>query len=150
LGFGSFALVQAAFGQGASSTSAPPRIASALLQAAKEEPNPEVRAQLAATARRLPASQGLPIAAALLARDEDLADPYIPLLCWWVLEHHLAANREDVLELFVAPENRAFWDRPMVFEHILPRLMRRFAAEGRRQDLLICARLLRSAPTPKH
>jgi putative heme-binding domain-containing protein len=28
--------------------------------------------------------------------------------------------------------------------------MRRFAAEGRRQDLLVCARLLRQAPAPKH
>src|SRR5206468_1231458 len=99
------------------------------------------------TARRLPARQGLPIAAALLARDGDLGDPYIPLLCWWALEHHLAANRDDVLALF---EDPAFWDRPMVFEHILPRLMRRFAAEGRRQDLLVCASLLRQAPAPKH
>jgi len=119
----------------------------ALLQAATNETNPEVRAQLAATARRLPARQGLPIAAALLARDGDLGDPYIPLLCWWALEHHLAANRDDVLALFADP---AFWDRPMVFEHILPRLMRRFAAEGRRQDLLVCASLLRQAPAPKH
>jgi putative heme-binding domain-containing protein len=131
----------------AEGTSAPPRVASALLQAARSESDPEVRAQLAATARRLPARQGLPIAAALLARDGDSADPYIPLLCWWVLEHHVAANRDDVLALFADP---AFWDRPMVFEHILPRLMRRFAAEGRRQDLVVCARLLRQAPTPRH
>ncbi|MGH6962278.1 MAG: HEAT repeat domain-containing protein, partial [Dongiaceae bacterium] len=118
-----------------------------MLQAATSESDPEVRAQLAATARRLPARQGLPIAAALLARSEDSADPYIPLLCWWALEHHLAANRDEVLALFADP---AFWDRPMVFEHILPRLMRRFAAEGRRQDLLVCARLLRQSPAPKH
>jgi len=122
-------------------------MASALLQAATSESDPEVRAQLAATARRLPARQGLPIVAALLARDGDSTDPYIPLLCWWVLEHHLATNRDDVLALFADP---TFWDRPMVFEHILPRLMRRFAAEGRRQDLLVCARLLRQAPAPKH
>src|SRR5262249_22507994 len=66
LGFVSTAFMAAARGAPASggSGSAPPRIASALLQAAKEEPNPEVRAQLAATARRLPASQGLPIVAA--------------------------------------------------------------------------------------
>jgi putative heme-binding domain-containing protein len=126
---------------------APQKTASALVQAAESETDPEVRAQLAATARRLPARQGLPVAAALLARDGDSTDPYIPLLCWWALEHHLAANREDVLALFADP---AFWDRLMVFEHILPRLMRRFAAEGRRQDLLVCARLLQQAPGPKH
>jgi putative heme-binding domain-containing protein len=37
-----------------------------------------------------------------------------------------------------------------VQEHILPRLMRRFAVEGRRQDLLICAGLLRAATSPRH
>lgn len=86
------------------------RISSALLQSAKNETDPEVRAQLAATARRLPDRQGLPIAAALLAHEGDSADPYIPLLCWWSLEHHLDANRDDVLALFTDPK---FRDRPM-------------------------------------
>jgi putative heme-binding domain-containing protein len=126
---------------------APPEIAAALLAAANTETNAEVRAQIAASARRLPPAQALPIAAALLAHDADLNDPYLPLLCWWVIEHHVAASRDDVLALF---RDAAFWDRPLVFEHILPRLMRRFASEGRRVDLLACAQLLRAAPSPRH
>jgi putative heme-binding domain-containing protein len=38
----------------------------------------------------------------------------------------------------------------LVQQHLLPRLMRRFATEGRRADLLVCAQLLRLAPTPAH
>ncbi len=132
---------------GTTSEPLPPQVAAALLERAKTDSDPEVRAQLAATARRLPPEHALPIVAALLGRDEDLSDPYIPLLCWWVLEHHLGEQRGDVLALF---KDAAFWDRPMVFEHILPRLMRRFASAGRREDLLVCARLLRAAPSPRH
>jgi hypothetical protein len=45
-----------------------------------------VRAQMAATARRLPAHQALPLVAALVTQDEDVRDPCLPLLCWWVVE----------------------------------------------------------------
>lgn len=124
----------------------PAQVATALLERAKTDPDAEVRAQLAATARRLPPQHALPLVAALLARDEDVNDPYVPLLCWWVLEHHVGEHREEVLALF---KDAAFWDRPMVSEHILPRLMRRFASEGRRQDLSMCAQLLGVAPTPR-
>jgi putative heme-binding domain-containing protein len=46
--------------------------------------------------------------------------------------------------------NPSVWERPLVQQHLLPRLMRRFATEGRRADLLVCAQLLRLAPTPAH
>src|SRR5690606_26454229 len=45
------------------------QVAAALVQLAASEANVEVRAQLACTARRLPASQGLPIVARLAARE---------------------------------------------------------------------------------
>lgn len=119
------------------------RITPAVLEMARREPDAEVRAQMASTARRLPPGEALPLVAALLSRDEDLADPYIPLLCWWVLEQNMA-------EATVLFRDKALWERPMVVEHILPRLMRRLAAEGRRADLLECAALLRAAPSPTH
>src|SRR5213593_4944539 len=75
LGMAVFVVFAPTVGPFAVGAPAPPRLALALLQAATNETNPEVRAQLAATARRLPARQGLPIAAALLARDGDLGDP---------------------------------------------------------------------------
>ena len=116
---------------------------SPLLALAATEPDAEVRAQLAATARRLPAEQALALVGALLRRDADAADPCIPLLCWWTLEAHCAQNRDAVLAVLA-------WDSALVKQHILPRLMRRFAVTETRADLLTCARLLDTAPTAEH
>ena len=62
-----------------------------------------------------------------------------------MLETHLIPNRDAVLALF---QSTVLCERPLVQEHILPRLMRRFAVEGRRMDLLVCAKLLRAASSP--
>ena len=110
---------------------------------AGSEPDAEVRAQLASTAQRLPANQALPLIAALLRRDADAADPCIPLLCWWTLESHCTDHRDAVIAALP-------WDSAMVKQHILARLMRRFAAGGARADLLTCARLLDAAPALEH
>lgn len=125
----------------------PQELYSAVIEHVKREINPEARSQAAASARRLTAAQALPLAAEILKHDEDLEDPYIPLLCWWVIETNTPNNRDEILKLF---EDQEFWDRPIVFEHILSRLMRRFAMEGKRDDLLMCAKLLRIAPLPRH
>ena len=113
--------------------------AAAVLRQAATESDAEVRAQMASTAGRLPADQGLPLVGALLRHDADAADPYIPLLCWWAIEAQCEHDRDAVLAATV-------WDSAMAQQHILPRLMRRFAAAGTRGDLLMCARLLDAAP----
>ncbi|MBM3868620.1 MAG: c-type cytochrome [Verrucomicrobia bacterium] len=125
----------------------PPDVFAAVLARARVEPDAEVRSQLACSARRLPTGQMLALVRALAARDEDVADAFIPLLLWFALESHVTLDREVVLG-FAA--DAALWDRPLAQQHLLPRLMRRFATEGRRADLLVCARLLRLAPTPGH
>lgn len=117
-----------------------------LLARAAIETDAEVRSQMASTARRLANEQAFSLVAALLGRDEDVNDPYIPLLCWWVLEAHLPSSTEDVMALF---EIRALWDNKIVQEHLLPRIARRFSVEGKRQDLLQLAKLLRLAPGPE-
>jgi putative heme-binding domain-containing protein len=122
-------------------------LAAVAVEQARSETNIEVRAQIASSARRLPAGQALRVVTALLEHDEDRNDPFVPLLCWWVLEAQVSTNCEPVLSLFRQP---ALWDRTMVQDHILPRLMRRFALEGRRQDLLVCAQLLGWAPSQHH
>jgi putative membrane-bound dehydrogenase-like protein len=114
---------------------------------AMKEENLEVRLQLAASARRLPAADCLAIVHELLQRDEDASDPCQPLMLWWAIEAKCANDREAVLKLFT---ESPLWDRPLVREHILERVMRRFAAAGTRTDLLTCARLLDLAPTPAH
>lgn len=118
------------------------RLASALAERAAIEPAVRVRAQLAATARRLPVAQALPVIRGLVAHDADASDPCLPLLCWWGIETRLPAERDAVLRLLETPALR---ERRIVAEHLLPRLMRRFALEGRRADLLACAGLLRGA-----
>jgi len=123
------------------------RIGAPLLQAwlarLPHETDVRVRAQWAASARRLPAAQALPLLAALLAHDEDLGDPCLPLLCWWIIDSHWPAARPQVLALW---ETGAPWQRPLAREAVLPRLMRRCATEARRQDLLDAAWLLDRAP----
>jgi putative membrane-bound dehydrogenase-like protein len=117
----------------------------AMLALAKSEKDPEVLSQIASSARRFDPPQAFPLAAAVLSHDEP--DPYVQLLAWWVFEAHLPAASEAALAVF---RDAAFWDEPMVFEHLLPRLARRFAVEGRRQDLLVCAKLFEAAPAGKH
>lgn len=119
-------------------------LALAIAELAAREPNAEVRSQLAASARRLPAELGLPIVRQLLARNEDLRDPHIPLLLWWAIETFISDGSAFVPELASDP---AFWDLPIVQEHLLARWMRRYAQTGEAKDALVCARLLSSAPS---
>lgn len=126
---------------------APPVPAQQLAALAAAEPNIEVRAQLASTAGRLPAGQSLPILRHLLARDEDASDPRQPLLLWWAMENQCASDAPAVLALMRDP---ALWQRRIMRETILSRLMRRFASAGRREDLLVCAQLFALSPGAGH
>ena len=120
-----------------------PTVADILFVLARDEPSVEVRSQLASSARRLPAEQGLPIVAQLLGHDEDLGDVHVPLLLWWAIEARCERDREAVLALFRDPD---LWTRPIVEREILSRLMQRFASTGRLEDYQACVELLRLAP----
>lgn len=119
-------------------------IADRLTRLAQTEPNIEVRSQLACTARRLPPASALAIVRQLLQRKEDRSDIHIPLLLWWALEAQAEANRDELVQMFA---EQSLWAQPLVEQHILERLMRRYAQAGTRKDLLTCARLLQLAPT---
>jgi putative membrane-bound dehydrogenase-like protein len=110
---------------------------------AAREPYVHVRGQLASSAKRLPAAQGLPIVRQLLARSEDVADVHLPLLLWWAIESKAENDTDAVLDVMRDP---AVWKLPLVETHILGRLMRRYAATGTRHDLVTCAKLLNLAP----
>ena len=122
----------------------PASVFDTLIAQAKAEPDAEVRSQFASTARRLATPQAFPLVAAVMGHDEDLNDSYIPLLCWWVFEARIPAASAEVAEFF---KTRWLWDKVLVREQILPRLARRFAVDGKRQELLLVAELLRLAPT---
>jgi putative heme-binding domain-containing protein len=47
-------------------------------------------------------------------------------------------------------EDSSLWDAPLVREHVLHRLMRRYAMAGTRKDLQTCAALLKLSPGDEH
>jgi putative heme-binding domain-containing protein len=106
-----------------------------LTKLAMDEKDVRVRSQLASTARRSPAAQGLDIVEQLVLHHDDTKDLHLPLLLWWAVEHHVIDGRERVLEFFTACQ------QPLAREFLRPRVMRRYAAEG---DLVACAKLLRA------
>lgn len=114
-----------------------------LVELATQESNAEVRGQLAATARRLPADVCLPIVDALVRYQEDIDDPHQPLMVWWALESKTVSDRDQVIALF---KNQEFWKKPLVQSTILERLIRRYATAGSRTDLITCAKLFELAP----
>ncbi|RYI87075.1 MAG: dehydrogenase, partial [Acetobacteraceae bacterium] len=124
-----------------------PEFYKAVLELAATEPDAEVRSQILSTARRVPQEQALPLVAAILTRDVDAKDAFIPLMAWYVVESHCGSAAEEVIALFGRQPD--LWGRAIVRSHITPRLMRRFAAAGGRADLLHAARLLALAPAPE-
>ncbi len=123
-----------------------PGVAEKLARLAVNESNIEARAQLACSARRLPAADDFAILRGLLSHDEDAEDERLPLLIWWAIEARAEGNPDQVLALF---RDSSIWERPIVRRAILERVMRRYAATGLRKDLLICAALLDLAPSPE-
>lgn len=121
-----------------------PAMRDRLAELAYRDPHVQVRSQLASTARRLPAADCLAIVRQLAARGEDVGDIHVPLLVWWAVESKAETDREAVVALF---RDQAVWSAPLMREHLLQRLMRRYAAAGTRKDLLACASLLELAPS---
>jgi putative membrane-bound dehydrogenase-like protein len=119
------------------------QVAARFAELAAREENVEVRSQLASSIRRLPASDALPLIQRMLVHDADAADIYLPLLIWWAIEDKAATDGDAIVSLLA---DREMWAHPLVRDHLLERLMRRFAAAGNRKDLLICATLLSQAP----
>jgi putative heme-binding domain-containing protein len=111
---------------------------------ARDEQDLEVSCQLACSARRLPANDCLRIIRAII-QTHDTSDPRVPLLVWWAIEAKVATNPTDVVTFFREP---AVWRASIVERDMTERMMRRFAATGRRNDLSVCAELLKLAPTP--
>ena len=97
-------------------------------------------------AKRIAPEHGLPIVEAILSRDLDGKDPFIPLLLWWAVEHHAIPARDQIISALAIP---TAWKSGITRETILPRMMRRYAAEGTDQGFKACANLLVSAPDEK-
>lgn len=123
--------------------SLPDNLIARISELARSETSIEARCQYAASAKRLPPEQALPLIVALATHEDDAADPRLPLLLWWAWERAITADPTVALRLLDDP---AFWQMPLVQQQLLARLMRRFAVTGRREDLATCAMLLERAP----
>ena len=99
--------------------------ADALVALAESDPSPVVRAQLACTAKRLPAGVGLTVASVLMTHAGDSKDPFIPLLIWWAFEAHIPANLNEVVDRLSARSEA--WDTDLG-RTILERVARRLVA----------------------
>jgi putative membrane-bound dehydrogenase-like protein len=122
--------------------------AAALANMAALEPDVHVRSQLASTARQMyDAEHCLAIVSRLAEHREDLKDPHMPLLIWWAVEAKVEKSADEVLHAFADKE---LWEKPLINEAVVDKLMRRFAHAGSRQDLLRAARLFELSPGPEY
>ena len=120
-----------------------PEMAHRLDKFAEREPSVDVRQQIAASAARYPANQALPMINANINRDIDGDDPYVPLLWWWAVETHSVTGREEVMKRFVRP---SLWKSHLGSEFLLPRLVRRYMAEGTQAGWDCVVQLVKAAP----
>ena len=119
-------------------------LAARVVVLAQNDPSVVVRVQLAATARRLPGAQCLPIVEALLHRDEDGNDLHIPWLLWWALEDKVISDRQRVLDFITSP---GAWKNGLIRGN-LTRLIRRYAAAGSVDGYAACCRLWKHTSDP--
>lgn len=126
------------------------RSADALVRLAKDEKHPEVRAQILATVKRLPAAIALPL---LWSGDDSspnskaddssaLHDPsgHLPLLAWWALESKAETEREAVFAFLKS--DTAFLKTTLFRDHLAEKLAKRYALAGGAENLNSCADLL--------
>ena len=106
----------------------------------------QVRSQVASYVQRASTGDAMMILQYLLKHSEDVDDPHLPLMYWWALESHASAH-EEIAELF--GKHFGMWEEPIVQEHILSRLMQRYAASGTDADLVQAALLWELAPDEK-
>ena len=121
-------------------------IADQLVHLSATEKHPEVRSQLAATAKRLQAATGVKIIKGLLNSD-DSGDPDLPLQLWWAVESVAESQRDDVIEMF---KDKKIWSNPTVSKTILGRLVQRYIIAGGEQNDASCAQLFKLAPSENY
>lgn len=97
-----------------------------LVRLARTEPSSEVRSELAGAAARFETGPALAILGALVQRQEDVSDRYIPLRIWWAIEQQMTRDADKVLAWL---ETAGLWQVPLFTEHLADRIARRLAAD---------------------
>ena len=113
-----------------------------LADLARSEDSPVVRAQLAASAKRIQGSTGLQIIRNLLEQAPAESDERIPWLIWWAIESRAISESDALVAMF---RSTAMWDNAAAKQNAF-RLVRRYAAEGTAAGYAACAKLLAAVP----
>ena len=108
-----------------------------LVRLVREEKHLEVRAQMLATAKRLPATLALPL---LWSGESEDESGHLQLLAWWALEAKAEKEREAVFKYFKA--DPAFLQTKLFRDHLAEKLAKRYALAGGEENLQSCADLL--------
>jgi len=111
--------------------------ADSLVRLARKEKHPEVRAQILASAKRLPANTALPL---LWSGDAEDGSGHLPLLAWWALEAKAEKERETVFAFLKA--DPAFLATKLFRDHLAEKLAKRYAMAGGEENFNSCADLL--------
>lgn len=119
---------------------------SSLIDMAEKETDVQVRSQLAATAKRIPATTALPLIGKLLLHQEDVTDPHIPLMIWWALEAH--ADEFEAVMHFLSQAD--LWQTSMMSDFLAERLAQRYASQGSSLGIERCSQLLDLPLPPSH
>jgi putative heme-binding domain-containing protein len=117
--------------------------AATLAALAKTETNHEVRAQLAASAKRLPAKVAMAMLRGLLDYYDKEKDDHLPLLIWWAMENKAEKARDDVLAFFA---DKDVWNLKITRSTLATNLAKRYALAGGETNLQSCAKLVGLAP----
>ena len=105
------------------------------------ETDPQLRSQLASTAKRLDPQNGLAVVSAMLRSGKDVDDTFIPMLLWWAVEGQIRMDRAAVL----AWVNDAAGIQSTIFDGtIITRLGQRFTQDRTDEDFNACAEVLAS------
>lgn len=110
-----------------------------LVRVAEQDVSIQVRTQLACTAKRLPVADALPILRQLLLHDDDLEDPFQPLLLWWAIEDKAGQHPGAVSDLI---RDERVWSSKITQQTILQRLARRWISGTEENLLPACGELL--------
>jgi len=122
----------------------PLEVGAAIAHSATVETHPEVRSQLAASAKKLPSTLRGTIIRNMLGSADDSADPDIPLQLWWALEAGVSSDSRDIIALF---EDQGIWRTKVAREVLLSRLMQRFSMARDSAGYAACAKMLALAPS---
>ena len=109
----------------------------ALLKMVKTEQHPEVRAQILATAKKLPAQTALPL---LWSGEAEDISGHLPLLAWWALESKAEKERAAVFAFLKS--DTAFLKTTLFRDNLAEKLAKRYALAGGEENFQSCADLL--------